>query len=179
MIACVLRFHRGAFRATLERSSEGRAMTTAPRPRGSASDACLMKLYQRDSAEAATCGRYWRSFIAAMASRAIWPDFPPAGCSNDDERPRLKRRRRPMPTDPRHLTTVLTQAYGARHSAVLKFAQPRIMGWVCIEVLDGIDARARADPASPIAAKHRRLLELLGGGQLVESAPLRDEFTQL
>ena len=84
-----------------------------------------------------------------------------------------------MPIDPRQVRTDLSRAYGRHYAAVLKFARPRMMGWVCIDVLNGIDALAQANPASPIVARHRRLIELLLDEHLVASEPLRKEYTQL
>jgi hypothetical protein len=67
------------------------------------------------------------------------------------------------PRDPRQLTTHLSRAYAAYNRAVKASVQPQIMGWVDIEVLDGIEAPALQDPRSKIA-------------QLMNSPPLRDEF---
>jgi hypothetical protein len=50
------------------------------------------------------------------------------------------------------------------------------MGWVEIDVLDGIEALALKDLKSKIAGLHKRLSELLADAQLMNSAPLRDAF---
>jgi len=50
------------------------------------------------------------------------------------------------------------------------------MGWVEIDVLDGIEALALKDLKSKIAGLHKRLSELLANAQLMNSAPLRDAF---
>ncbi len=84
-----------------------------------------------------------------------------------------------MPIHPHQLKTDLSRAYGTHYAAVLEFAQRRMMGWVCTEVLDEIDTRARANHASRIGVLHRRLIDLLLNKELVESEPLREEFTKL
>jgi hypothetical protein len=91
----------------------------------------------------------------------------------------VKQGQRLMPINSGQLRTDLSRAYGEHYAAVLDFAQPRFMGWVCTGVLDGIDARAQAAPNSDIAAKHRRLMELLRDRRLVDSGEFRDEFTRL
>jgi hypothetical protein len=80
------------------------------------------------------------------------------------------------PRDPRQLTTDLSRAYGAYNRAVRVSVQPQIMGWVEIDVLDGIEALALKDLKSKIAGLHKRLSELLAEAQLMNSAPLRDAF---
>jgi hypothetical protein len=82
--------------------------------------------------------------------------------------------------DPRRLKTDLSRAYAGYHSAVRASVAPHMMGWVDLEVLDGIDELARAQANSRLAVLHRRLSELLQDRNLlVESLPLRKEFKRL
>ena len=80
------------------------------------------------------------------------------------------------PRDPRQLTTGLSRAYGAYNGAVRVSVQPQVMGWVEIKILDGIEALALKDAKPKIAGLHKRLAELLADAQLMNSAPLREEF---
>jgi hypothetical protein len=83
------------------------------------------------------------------------------------------------PFDPRQLQTSLSRAYGTYYLTVRASIQPRIMGWVCSEVLDGIETLAVADSASQIADLHRQLMALLTDDRLPESEPLRADFKRL
>ena len=81
--------------------------------------------------------------------------------------------------DARQLRTDLSRAYRAYNNAVRASVQPQIMGWVCLEVLDGIETLAATDRSSRIAALHAQLLKLLADSNLVTSVPLRDEFRKV
>jgi hypothetical protein len=78
------------------------------------------------------------------------------------------------------LKTALSRAYGAYHRAVRASVRPQMMGWVCTDVLDGIDTLATTNPASPVVLRHQRLTSLLADQQqLFESKSLRDEFKRV
>jgi hypothetical protein len=78
--------------------------------------------------------------------------------------------------DPRTLASDLSRAYGAYNVAVRQSVQPQIMGWVSLEVLDGIATIAAAGKNAQVATLHGRLLALLADPNLAGSAQLRDHF---
>jgi hypothetical protein len=53
------------------------------------------------------------------------------------------------------------------------------MGWLCLDVLDGIAALAAADSSSQVGTLHARLLRLLANPVLASDAALRDEFQKV
>jgi hypothetical protein len=83
------------------------------------------------------------------------------------------------PLDPRQLATTLSRAYAAYYGAVRASVQPLVMGWIEIEVLDGIERLAASQPSSHLATLHQRLNDLLAhANALMNSEALRDEFKQ-
>jgi len=81
--------------------------------------------------------------------------------------------------DPLKTRSALGRAYWNHHQRVVASIQRQIMGWVRVDVLDGIEARAAAAPVSKLAEVHRELLRLLNAEGSATDPALRDAFKAL
>ena len=77
------------------------------------------------------------------------------------------------------LKSNISRAYGRHYVSVLDEMQPLVLGWISLEVLDGLERIVMANQASPIAPLFGRMLDLLQGGQLVSSESAREEFKEV
>jgi hypothetical protein len=65
-----------------------------------------------------------------------------------------------MERDPRKTTAELGKAYMRHHARVVNSVQPAIMGWISIEVLEGIESIAKKSADGEVARLHAKLLHL-------------------
>ena len=57
---------------------------------------------------------------------------------------------------------MLGQSYWRHHTRVLNEMQPKIMGYVSIDVLEGIEVFANGNPGSPVAQMQKQMLAAIG-----------------
>jgi hypothetical protein len=80
---------------------------------------------------------------------------------------------------PADLKSNISRAYGRHYVSALNEMQPLVLGWVSLEVLDGLERIVTANQGSPVVPLYQRMLDLLQSGELVSSAPAREEFKEV
>lgn len=64
--------------------------------------------------------------------------------------------------NPRDTKSCLGRAYWEHHGRVMAETQPKIMGHVSIDVLDGIESFVSENPDSPVARIHKEMMQAIG-----------------
>ena len=85
---------------------------------------------------------------------------------------------KPTP-DPRKTDSALGRAYWAHHDRVIKQTQPKIMGWVSINVLEGIERFAGDNPDSLVAQMHREMIAVIGPDATADDPEVVSRFGDL